>query len=201
MLIGFFGLSYAMPEPERERTYEKADFVFYGEVLSLDILSEPVPDMQNNNYSELAGKAIYSIKIHSFIKNSFDDEIISAYGFYHLQDNPSGTSFTPGLYKIGDKMEFYVKIFNENESSYEYLIDHAEIVEDKWDDSSEEMKRQDYAGEYGLTDPCDSSVGPGPPSRCYNDPSVYFLVISLICAGLVGGFFIYSKKRSKNSKS
>ena len=31
-----------VPHLNRERSYEKADFVFYGEVLSLDILSESI---------------------------------------------------------------------------------------------------------------------------------------------------------------
>jgi len=123
--LGFIGTVYAVSELDWERSYERADFVFYGEVLSLEILSESTRIIENNNYVDIAGKAIYSIKIHNFIKNSFDDKVISAYGFYYLE-KPSGTS--SDLYKIGDKLVFYVNIFNENESSYEYLIDYAEVV-------------------------------------------------------------------------
>lgn len=121
--LGFIGTVYAVSELDRERSYERADFVFYGEVLSLEVLSESTRTIENNNYVDIAGKAIYSIKIHNFIKNSFDDEVISAYGFYYLE-KPSETS--PDLYKIGDKLVFYVNIFNENESSYDYLIDSAQ---------------------------------------------------------------------------
>ena len=126
VISGMINAAYAVSELESEDAYKKADFVFYGEILSLDILSEPLPNIENNNYTEKAGKAIYSIKIHNLVKNSPDDKVISAYGFYHLEDNPSGISFTPSLYKVGDKMKFYVKIFNESEFSYEYLIDRAE---------------------------------------------------------------------------
>ena len=31
--------------------------------------------------------------------------------------------YAPNLYKIGDKLVFYVHIFNETEFSYDYLID------------------------------------------------------------------------------
>ena len=122
--LGFIGTVYATPELDRERSYERADFVFYGEVLSLEVLSESTQTIKNDNNVYSAGKVIYSIKIYNFIKNSFDDKVISAYGFYYLE-KPYETS--QSLYKIGDKIKFYINIFNENESSYEYLIDYAEI--------------------------------------------------------------------------
>ncbi len=113
----------AVPKLDRERAYEKADFIFYGEVLSLDVLSESIQTQDKNSYRETNGKVIYSIKIHDFIKNSFDDQIISAHGEY--LEKPHGMSYTPSLYKIGDNLVFYVHTFNENESSYDYLIDSA----------------------------------------------------------------------------
>ncbi len=121
--LGFFGTVYAVPELDRERSYERADFIFYGEVLSSEVLSESIQTQDKNSYRETPGKVVYSIKVHDFIKNSFDDDIISAHGEY--LEKPHGMSYTPNLYKIGDKLVFYVHIFNGIESSYDYLIDSA----------------------------------------------------------------------------
>ncbi len=122
-VLGFIGTVYAVPSLDRERSYDRADFVFYGEVLSADILSESVQTQDKNSYRETPGKVVYSIKVHDFIKNSLDDQVISAHGEY--LEKPHGMSYTPNLYKIGDKLVFYVHIFNETESSYDYLIDSA----------------------------------------------------------------------------
>ena len=120
-VLGFFVTVYAVPELDRGRSYERADFVFYGEVLSLEVLSESIQTQDKNSYRETPGKVVYVIKVHDFIKNAFDEQIISAQGEY--LEKPHGMSFTPGLYKIGDKLEFYVHLFNETDSSYDYLID------------------------------------------------------------------------------
>ena len=122
-VLGFFGTVYAVPELDRERSYERSDFVFYGEVLSLEVLSESIQTQDKNSYRETPGKVVYVIKVHDFIKNAFDEQIISAQGEY--LGKPHGMSYTPNLYKIGDKLVFYVHIFNETESSYDYLIDSA----------------------------------------------------------------------------
>jgi len=113
--------SDAVPELDRERSYEKADFILYGEILSVDVLSESIQTQDKNNYQETPGQAIYSIKIHHFLKNSSDTEIINAYGEY--LKFPHGMSFTPALYQIGDDMEFYIYKVNETDSSHEYQID------------------------------------------------------------------------------
>ncbi len=122
-VLGFFGTVSAVPELDRERSYERADFIFYGEVLSVEVLSESVQTQDENSYRETPGKVVYSIKVHDFIKNSFEHDIISAHGEY--LEKPHGMSYTPNLYKIGDKIVFYVHIFNEAKSSYDYLIDPA----------------------------------------------------------------------------
>ena len=115
--------SDAVPELDRERSYEKADFILYGEILSVDVLSESIQTQDKNNYQETPGHAIYSIKIHHFLKNSLDTEIINAYGEYI--EFPHGMSYTPALYQIGDDIEFYIYIVNETDSSHEYQIDVA----------------------------------------------------------------------------
>ncbi len=117
----FVQYSEGVPKLDREHAYEKVDFVLYGEILSVDVLSESIQTQDKNSYRETPGKVVYSIKIHNFIKNSIDDDVISAYGDY--LEKPHGMSFTPSLYKIGDEIEFYIHIFNETESSYDYLID------------------------------------------------------------------------------
>ena len=116
-ILGFFGIAYMILEVDQDRDYESADFVFYGEILSVDILTEPIQTQEKNKgISVMSGKANYSIKVHDFIKNSFEDEVIFTYGFYVEKHNASPT---PNLYKVGDKLVFYIQIFNDNE----YLID------------------------------------------------------------------------------
>ena len=58
-----------------------------------------------------SGKAEYSIKVHDFIKNSFEDEVVFAYGFYVEKHHASPT---PNLYKVGDRLVFYMQIFTVN---------------------------------------------------------------------------------------
>ena len=87
------------------------------------MLTESVQTQDKNSYRETPGKVVYSVKIHDFIKNTFDKQVISVHGEYLKK--PHWMSYTPNLYKIGDKLVFYVHIFNETESSYDYLIDPA----------------------------------------------------------------------------
>ena len=122
-VLGFFGTVYAVPELDRERSYERADFVFYGEVLSLEVMSESIQTQDKNSYRETPGKVVYSVKVHDFVKNPFDERVIFAHGEY--LEKPHGMSSPPNLYNIGDKLVFYVHIFNETESSHDYLIDSA----------------------------------------------------------------------------
>ncbi|AJM93103.1 hypothetical protein [Nitrosopumilus piranensis] len=123
VLVGFVGTVFAVPELDHERSYERADYVFYGEVLSAKVLSESIQTHDKNHYSETPGKVVYSLKVHDFIKNSFENKVISAHGEY--LEKPHGMSYTPNLYKIGDKLVFYVHISDDLESSYSYLIDYA----------------------------------------------------------------------------
>ena len=116
-ILGFFGSAYMILEVDHDGSYESADFVFYGEILSVEVLSEPTQTQEKNKViSVMSGKAKYYIKVHDFIKNSFEDEVIFAYGFYVEKHHASPT---PNLYKVGDKLVFYMQIFNDDE----YLID------------------------------------------------------------------------------
>lgn len=115
--FGYFGIAFMMFEVDDDESYESADFVFYGEILSVEVLSEPTQTQEKNKgISVTSGKAKYSIKVHDFIKNSFEDEVIFAYGFYVEKHHASPT---PNLYKVGDRLVFYMQIFNDDE----YLID------------------------------------------------------------------------------
>ena len=127
--FGYFGIAFMMVEADDGGgSYESADFVFYGEILSVEILSEPTQTQEKNKaISVTSGKAKYSIKVHDFIKNSFEDEVVFAYGFYVEKHHASPT---PNLYKVEDRLVFYMQIFNDDE----YLIDgdasyHASFFE------------------------------------------------------------------------
>lgn len=118
VVILFFGIAYMMLEVDHDGSYESADFVFYGEILSVEVLTEPIQTQQpNKGTSVTSGKVNYSIQVHDSIKNSFEDEAIFAYGFYAEKHHASPA---PNLYKVGDKLVFYIEIFNDDE----YLIDY-----------------------------------------------------------------------------
>ena len=117
-IILFFGIAYMILEVDHDISYENADFVFYGEILSVEVLTEPIQTQQKNKgISVSSGKANYSIKVHDSIKNSFEDEVIFSYGFYAEEHQMSAA---PTLYKVGDKLVFYIEILNSDE----YLIDY-----------------------------------------------------------------------------
>ena len=84
---------YAMPYISTESNFENSKYVLVGKILSVEILSQPVVQKDENMYSEHHGFALYEIEVENYLKNPISNSTIHILGQY-TNEKPSMTYVT-----------------------------------------------------------------------------------------------------------
>lgn len=107
LVVGFIGISYAVPELDPHHAFNYSDMVLVGNVLSVDILSEPKITRTENFSSEESGIAMYEIEVEKYFKTSTFDKMITVPGLFTRE--PNGMSHSTYPYEQNQRVLLYLQ--------------------------------------------------------------------------------------------
>ena len=115
--IAFFaaivGPVYAVPMLDPTHAFDFSEIVIIGQILSVEILSEPEITKTENYYREVSGIALYEIQVEESFKNPDNAQTISVPGLFLRE--PHGMSYETYPYEAGQRVLLYLQ---ENKHEY-----------------------------------------------------------------------------------
>ena len=114
--------AHAIPFISPEFSYENAKYVIVGKILSVEILSEPYVQKNDNIYSERFGFALYEIQIEEYLKNPINNSTMKLLGKYTNQRQTMSYETYP--YEMNQKVLLYIQEIN-NIPGYDLIISAA----------------------------------------------------------------------------
>lgn len=160
--------AHAIPFISPEFSYENAKYVIVGKVLSVEILSEPYVQKNDNIYSERFGFALYEIQIEDYLKNPINNSTMKLLGTYTNQRQTMSYETYP--YEINQRVLLYIQEINSI-PGYDLIIraTNSRVIDDGLCDSGSYFKK----GLCVIID--DSTNAPDPPCKSGHSPGANFV--------------------------
>ena len=135
IFVGFFGTVYAAPEPMPEDAFRFSKYVLVGEILSVEIISEP----EQSEGASISGIALYTVKVEENLKTPIDENLIFSNeknmikvpGYFVRNIDPIDVVTFP--YEVNQRVLLYIQVDSFDEiSDFDYVIrsDASKVIGD-----------------------------------------------------------------------